>query len=87
MDAPTSYQYPHVAVAPLKPEWVRLPAAVEYSGIGRSSLYQRIASGEIRSALIRKPGNVRGIRVVSVASLDAFVARMADATSQDLVTT
>ena len=65
--------------ATLKPEWVKLPAAVAYSGIGRSSLYELIAENKLRSAVIRKSGNSRGMRVVSVASIDAYLNGLADA--------
>lgn len=67
-----------------------MPAAVGYSGIGRSSLYELIAGNQIRSAVIRKPGNVRGIRIVSLSSLEAFLNKMADSNAmqhQELATT
>ncbi len=62
----------------LKPEWLRIPAAVGYSGIGRSSLYSLIGENKIRSAVVKKRGNVKGIRVVSVASIDDYLNGLAD---------
>lgn len=59
------------------PEWLRIPAACQRFGIGRSWLYLRIASGEIKSASIRQRGAIRGIRLVSRDSLAAFIERQA----------
>lgn len=61
-------------VAPsLKPEFLRIPAAVEYSGLSRTSLYDFIAEGRLKSTVLRKRCNVRGIRLVELKSLDALL--------------
>lgn len=57
----------------LKPEWLRIPESVKVSGIGRSLLYERLATGEIKSAVVKKRGAVRGIRLVNYDSLMAFI--------------
>lgn len=57
----------------LKPEWIRVPAAVRVSGISRSSLYELIASGKIKSFSNRQRGAVRGIRLISYDSLMAYL--------------
>jgi hypothetical protein len=62
---------------PVKPEWLRLPDAVRVSGIGRSTLYMLIESGEVRSASIRKRNRTRGIRLVNADSLYAFIESFA----------
>jgi len=64
------------SVARLKPEWVRVPDAVHYCGISRSLIYELIGSGQILSKSLRKPGHIRGIRLISVASLDAFLKNL-----------
>lgn len=79
MDTPTHTQPTRAANAALKPEWMRLPAAVAYSGIGRSSLYALIGENRIRSAVVKKRGNIMGIRLVSVSSLDDYLNNLADA--------
>jgi len=38
---------------------------------------QLLNSGDIKSILVRKRGSVRGIRLVSVASIEAYLARLA----------
>jgi len=71
---PSVHTQPDLAsVAGLKPEWVRVPDAVQYCGISRSLLYELIGSGRIISKVLRKPGHIRGIRLISVSSLDTFI--------------
>ena len=79
MATPTHTQLARAANAALKPEWMRLPTAVVYSGIGRSSLYALIGENHIRSAVVKKRGNIMGIRLVSVSSLDDYLNKLADA--------
>jgi hypothetical protein len=61
----------------LKPEWLRLPDAVRVSGIGRSTLYMLIKSGEVRSASIRKRNRTRGIRLINRDSLNDYIEKFA----------
>ena len=42
----------------------------------RSILYELLGAGKIKSISVRKPGGVRGIRLVSVASIEAFLAKL-----------
>lgn len=62
----------------LKPEFLRVSAAVLYCGISRSLLYELIGSGQILSKVLRKPGHIRGIRLISRSSLDAFLTSLPD---------
>lgn len=48
---------------PIEPMTVRIPTAIQLTGIGRSKLYQLIASGEIETV------KVGASTLVSVASL------------------
>jgi hypothetical protein len=57
----------------MKPEWLRLPDAIRVSGIGRSTLYQLLGDGSIKSVVLRKRGNQRGIRLISADSLRAYI--------------
>ena len=57
----------------LKPEWLRVPVAVRLFGVCRSSLYELIAAGRIKSTCLRKRGAVRGIRLISYDSLAAYI--------------
>lgn len=55
------------------PEWLRIPEAVRRFGLGRSTIFELIRTRQIKTALIRKRGNTRGIRLISTDSLRAFV--------------
>ncbi len=68
-----------------KPEWLRIPDAIRLFGIGRSSLYELIGEGKIRSASIKKRGNIRGVRLISVASLEAFLESFASGGNSNTV--
>jgi len=58
----------------LQPCWLKVPAAVSYSGLSRAKLYILLASGEIRSASVRIKGKVRGVRVIDRESIDEFLS-------------
>jgi hypothetical protein len=62
----------HGISPPIKPEWLRIPEAVRVFGISRSSLYEMIAAGSIKSTVLRKRGALRGIRILSFDSLAEF---------------
>ena len=55
------------------PEWLRIPDACNKFSVGRSWLYEEIASGKIASRSLRKRGAIRGIRLISRDSLAAFI--------------
>ena len=57
----------------LKPEWLKIRDAVRVSGLGRSTLYTLLSSGDVKSAVVRKRGNLRGRRLVSYDSLTAYI--------------
>ena len=54
-------------------KWMRVPDAVRYSGMSRAKLYQLMAEGKIKTASVRQKGNLRGLRLFSVESIDAFL--------------
>jgi hypothetical protein len=60
-------------VTTLPAKWLRLPAACAYSGMSRAKLYELISEGQIKSICVRKKGNIRGLRLLSAESLDAFL--------------
>jgi hypothetical protein len=62
-----------VDVTTVPPKWMRLPVACAYSGMSRATLYGLIAEGQIKSVCVRKKGNIRGLRLISAESLDAYV--------------
>lgn len=56
-----------------KPVWLRIPQAVAIFGIGRTKLYELIASKRIKSVSIRDRGKTRGTRLVSYDGLSEFL--------------
>jgi hypothetical protein len=59
----------------LVPRWLRLPAAVAYSGISRSKLYVHLAEGRIRAACVQGRGTARGTRLFDRESIDEFLLK------------
>jgi hypothetical protein len=45
--------------------------------ISRARLYQVLADGSIKSILLRQKHSIRGSRLISVASIEAYLARLA----------
>lgn len=60
--------------APLVPRWLRVPAAVKYSGLCRSHLYELMAKRKIRSICLKShKDNVRGVRLIDRESIDQLM--------------
>ena len=57
----------------INPKWANLRVATKYSGISIRVLQTYIAGGLIRSALVKKPGCERGVRIIDLASLDELI--------------
>lgn len=53
---------------PVTPRWLKISTAVAYSAIGRSTLYELMNAGKIRSH------RIGGARVIDRESLDAFIS-------------
>lgn len=61
----------------IKPvKWFRVEAAVRTYGISRSTIYELLKQGRVKSASLRKPGNISGSRLISAESLDAYIESM-----------
>jgi len=66
-----------------RPEWTRLPKAGSLcwlSGLSRSKLNQLIlpcaengSRPPVRSVVLRQPGRIKGVRLIHVASLLAYI--------------
>jgi hypothetical protein len=51
------------------PEWLRVSEACAYSRLGKAALYDLMNRGLIRSYANRRPGQIKGTRLISFASL------------------
>jgi hypothetical protein len=60
-------------VQALTPQWLRVPASMRVSALSRNQIFAGIASGEIRSKHLRKPGAKIGVRLINFESLMAYV--------------
>lgn len=65
----------------IKPEWIRVPDAVQLSGLSRSKIYELIASGAIKSFSQRQRGAQRGVRLISYDSVIDYLESAYQASS------
>ena len=62
--------------APLRPEWIRLPkegSTCPFSGLSRSYLADLVRRREVPSKALRRPGTVRGVRLICYEGLMAYI--------------
>jgi hypothetical protein len=62
--------------ADVQKRWLRVPAAIAYSGLPRSSLYRLLSQRVIKSASLCSPGKTRGVRIIDRLELDAVLAKL-----------
>lgn len=74
MGAPVSDSF-IVQSQTIRPKWAGLKVARQYSGFSIRLLQAYIADDLIRSSLVKKPGCGRGVRLIDLDSLDAFIER------------
>jgi|SRR6516165_10299938 len=70
--------------AQLRPEWIRVDAAIRHFGLSRTKLYELITDRKIKSFCLRERNKIKGIRLISFDSLDQFLnnrAKPADSTA------
>jgi excisionase family DNA binding protein len=53
--------------------WLRVPQAVQLTGLSRSKVYELLSAGAIRSASLRDPGQRHAVRLIDRADLLAFI--------------
>lgn len=72
-------QEPVAAV--MRPEWIRIPKpgnTCPWCGLTRSHLYNLAAAGRIKTVSLRERGKSRGVRLVSLDSVLAYIAKLAE---------
>ena len=64
---------------PTAQEWARIPRTGQtLEGMYRSQVFALVSSGKVKSAAIKKPGDVRaGMRLVHIPSLRAYISSFA----------
>ena len=61
----------------LKPKWAKPDYTLQLYRMPRYRLFELIKDRAIRSALIRRKGSKKGMRLIDLASLDAYLERHA----------
>lgn len=56
-----------------EPEWMRPQVAADWTGVSRSLIYSWMNEGLIRNVSLRKRGQIKATRLVSVDSLHHFL--------------
>jgi hypothetical protein len=59
--------------------WARVPGAMRYASLSRSIVYRLISEGKIRSVVLRDKDKLRGIRLVSLESIDRLLESIPEA--------
>lgn len=73
---------PRTETRTTRPDWARPEDAARLFSLSRSLVYELISDGTVRSASLRRKGAVRGVRLVSVPALEAYISAAADATAR-----
>ena len=60
-------------------KWIRLPVRghCPYTGLSRAAYYQLITANKIRTASLRRPGALRGTRLIWLPSIMTYLDRFA----------
>ena len=66
---------PHRFGDPGNAVWDRLPGKGYYCGVSRAYVYQLMNEGLVKTALIKRPGKVRGIRLVWRPSVLEYIEK------------
>lgn len=55
--------------------WIRMPKKgyCDWCGLSRSHLFGLISEGKVRSVSLKKPGNMRGVRLVWLPSVFEYI--------------
>jgi hypothetical protein len=57
----------------MKPEYLRIPAAVRISGLSRSHLWMAMAEGQLKYVHVKQTGASKGVRLISYSSLLTYL--------------
>ncbi len=60
-------------------KWIRLPMRghCPHTGLSRAAFYELIKTNKIRTASLKKPGTVRGARLIWLPSVMAYLEKYA----------
>jgi hypothetical protein len=58
---------------PIRSRYLRVQQTLDFYPFKRAKLYEYLASGDIKSFVLKEKGALRGIRLIDRDSLDAFL--------------
>lgn len=61
-----------------KLEYLRPAQVSTYFPLSRTLIYELIAEGKIKSKVIRRPGNIKGMRLILTESIRQFIESQPD---------
>lgn len=61
-----------------RPEWLRPKDIPKFFGIGRTKVYELLATGKVKSVSLRNRGQKHGTRLISYDSLAAYLESLAE---------
>jgi len=73
-------EIPAPVIQAARPEFVRMPkpgAVCQWTGLGRSYLYQLANEGKIKTLSLRKRGAARGVRLIRLDSVFEYLEKLA----------
>jgi hypothetical protein len=58
-----------------KPIWARVRDVEQLYGLSRAQIYALLSDGVIKSAVLKRPGRSRGLRLISISALDDILSK------------
>ena len=68
--------------APIRCRYLRVQKALDSYPLKRAKLYEKLASGEIKSFCLKEKGALKGLRLIDRDSYDAYLERAAKAAEE-----
>jgi hypothetical protein len=67
----------------MRSRYIRVAQALEWYPFKRAKLYKLLASGKIKSFLLKERGAIRGLRLIDRDSLDKFLQTAAEGADKE----
>jgi len=68
----------HTESNAVQPLWLRVPQAVQLTGLSRSKVYELLAEKRVRSASLKDPGQRHATRLIDRADLLRYIESCVD---------
>jgi hypothetical protein len=71
------------AGVPIRSRYLRVQQTLDWYPFKRAKLYEKLASGEIKSFVLKEKGALRGCRLIDRDSLDQFLQAAAEQAGEE----